>query len=66
MSGNRGAPVCVQSCCSEDFAIYLISQHKLSVCSANRGDSLDRNIDAENRQTKDFLILVSYDLLLCS
>ena len=27
--------------------------------SANRGDSLDRNIDEENRMTKDFLILVS-------
>ncbi|RVX19562.1 Hydroxyproline O-galactosyltransferase HPGT2 [Vitis vinifera] len=26
--------------------------------SANRGDSLDRNIDVENRLTKDFLILV--------
>ncbi|MED6111928.1 Hydroxyproline O-galactosyltransferase hpgt2, partial [Stylosanthes scabra] len=26
--------------------------------SANRGDSLDRNIDEENRSTKDFLILV--------
>ncbi|THU70397.1 hypothetical protein C4D60_Mb08t24550 [Musa balbisiana] len=29
--------------------------------SANRGDSLDRNIDAENRQTKDFLILESHE-----
>ena len=27
--------------------------------SANRGDSLDRNINEENRSTKDFLILVS-------
>lgn len=27
--------------------------------SANRGDSLDRNIDEENRSTKDFFILVS-------
>ena len=27
--------------------------------SANRGDSLDRNIDKENLKTKDFLILVS-------
>ena len=27
--------------------------------SANRGDSLDHIIDEENRQTKDFLILVS-------
>lgn len=30
------------------------------IYSANRGDSLDRIIDEENRQTKDFLILVSY------
>ncbi|XP_010907015.1 hydroxyproline O-galactosyltransferase HPGT3 [Elaeis guineensis] len=29
--------------------------------SANRGDSLDRNIDDENRQTKDFLILESHE-----
>ncbi|KAJ4775151.1 Hexosyltransferase [Rhynchospora pubera] len=27
--------------------------------SANRGDSLDRNIDEENHTTKDFLILIS-------
>ena len=27
--------------------------------SANRGDSLDRNIDEENRKTNDFFILVS-------
>lgn len=32
----------------------------LQSCSANRGDSLDRNIDQENLQTKDFLILVSF------
>ncbi|KAK4480170.1 hypothetical protein RD792_013232 [Penstemon davidsonii] len=30
--------------------------------SPNRGDSLDRNIDEENRTTKDFLILVSHDV----
>ncbi|KAH7671913.1 Glycosyl transferase family 31 protein [Dioscorea alata] len=29
--------------------------------SANRGDSLDRIIDEENRQTKDFLILESHE-----
>ncbi|KAL5200638.1 hypothetical protein ABZP36_021841 [Zizania latifolia] len=29
--------------------------------SANRGDSLDRNIDDENRRTKDFLILESHE-----
>ncbi|XP_073011006.1 hydroxyproline O-galactosyltransferase HPGT3-like [Typha latifolia] len=29
--------------------------------SANRGDSLDRNIDDENRQTKDFLILENHE-----
>ncbi|KAB5553366.1 hypothetical protein DKX38_010677 [Salix brachista] len=31
--------------------------------SANRGDSLDRNIDSENRSTKDFLILGLIELL---
>lgn len=30
-------------------------------CSANRGDTLDRNIDDENRRTKDFLILESHE-----
>lgn len=30
------------------------------MCSANRGDSLDRSIDEENQKMKDFLILVSY------
>ncbi|WVZ82289.1 hypothetical protein U9M48_029570 [Paspalum notatum var. saurae] len=29
--------------------------------SANRGDSLDRNIDDENRRTNDFLILESHE-----
>ncbi|KAG0500380.1 hypothetical protein HPP92_000452 [Vanilla planifolia] len=29
--------------------------------SPNRGDSLDRNIDVENRETKDFLILDSHE-----
>ncbi|GMY29259.1 hydroxyproline O-galactosyltransferase HPGT3-like [Fagus crenata] len=29
--------------------------------SANRGDSLDRNIDEENRSTKDFLILDGHE-----
>lgn len=29
--------------------------------SANRGDSLDRNIDEENRHTNDFLILESHE-----
>ncbi|CAK7353774.1 unnamed protein product [Dovyalis caffra] len=29
--------------------------------SANRGDSLDRNIDGENRSTKDFLILEGHE-----
>ncbi|KAG6532829.1 hydroxyproline O-galactosyltransferase HPGT3-like [Zingiber officinale] len=29
--------------------------------SPNRGDSLDRNIDEENHQTKDFLILESHE-----
>ncbi|KAJ6796040.1 hydroxyproline O-galactosyltransferase HPGT3-like [Iris pallida] len=29
--------------------------------SANRGDSLDRKIDEENRRTKDFLILESHE-----
>ncbi|KAJ0031004.1 hypothetical protein Pint_12441 [Pistacia integerrima] len=29
--------------------------------SANRGDSLDRNIDEENRTTKDFLILENHE-----
>ncbi|KAG6706544.1 hypothetical protein I3843_07G220400 [Carya illinoinensis] len=29
--------------------------------SANRGDSLDRNIDKENRTTKDFLILEGHE-----
>ncbi|KAF8034994.1 hypothetical protein BT93_C1122 [Corymbia citriodora subsp. variegata] len=29
--------------------------------SANRGDSLDRNIDEENRATKDFLILEGHE-----
>lgn len=29
--------------------------------SANRGDSLDRNIDVENRLTKDFLILDGHE-----
>ncbi|XP_051129260.1 hydroxyproline O-galactosyltransferase HPGT3-like isoform X2 [Andrographis paniculata] len=29
--------------------------------SANRGDSLDRNIDEENRATKDFLILENHE-----
>ncbi|KMT18977.1 hypothetical protein BVRB_2g030750 [Beta vulgaris subsp. vulgaris] len=29
--------------------------------SPNRGDSLDRNIDEENRQTKDFLILEGHE-----
>ncbi|KAK1275242.1 putative beta-1,3-galactosyltransferase 9 [Acorus gramineus] len=29
--------------------------------SPNRGDSLDRNIDEENRQTKDFLILENHE-----
>ncbi|KAE8658242.1 putative beta-1,3-galactosyltransferase 9 [Hibiscus syriacus] len=29
--------------------------------SANRGDSLDRNIDEENRKTKDFLILEGHE-----
>lgn len=28
------------------------------LCSANKGDSLDRSIDAENSQTDDFIILV--------
>lgn len=27
-------------------------------CSANRGDSLDKSIDSENRQHNDFIILV--------
>ncbi|KAK6927536.1 protein of unknown function DUF4094, partial [Dillenia turbinata] len=31
--------------------------------SANRGDSLDRNIDEENRKTQDFFILVSKEVL---
>lgn len=31
----------------------------LWISSANRGDSLDRKIDEENRAAKDFLILVS-------
>lgn len=30
-----------------------------NIYSANRGDSLDRNIDEENHVTKDFMILVS-------
>jgi len=30
-------------------------------CSANRGDTLDRNIDDENRRTNDFLILESHE-----
>lgn len=29
-------------------------------CSANRGDSLDRSIDSENRQNDDFVILVCH------
>jgi hypothetical protein len=29
--------------------------------SANRGDSLDRKIDEENRATKDFLILENHE-----
>lgn len=33
--------------------------------SANRGDSLDRNIDEENRKTKDFFILVSDRIWIC-
>jgi len=32
---------------------------KFVIDSPNRGDSLDRNINEENRSTKDFLILVS-------
>ena len=28
------------------------------ICSANQGDSLDRAIINENRQTNDFIILV--------
>lgn len=37
---------------SQIFDIFFI-------CSANRGDTFDREIDDENRSTKDFLILVS-------
>lgn len=37
----------------------LLFIYCLETGSANRGDSLDRNIDGENRTTKDFLILVS-------
>ncbi|KAL6523893.1 Hydroxyproline O-galactosyltransferase hpgt2 [Orobanche minor] len=37
---------------------FVIGRRSLTwVCSANRGDSLDRNIDEENRVTNDFLIL---------
>jgi len=37
----------------------LVSFACTSICSANRGDSLDRSIDSENSQTNDFFILVS-------
>lgn len=41
-------------------SIYiLVSFACTSICSANRGDSLDRSIDSENSQTNDFFILVS-------
>lgn len=41
--------------------ILTFKFHLLSVYlhSANRGDSLDRNIDAENASKIDFFILVS-------
>lgn len=35
---------------------YLIVPYP---CSVNRGDASDREIDEENRSTKDFMILVS-------
>jgi hypothetical protein len=38
---------------------FIFSFH-FETGSPNQGDSLDRNIDKENRSTKDFLILVSY------
>lgn len=44
------------------FIWFWLSFIPWKICSANRGDSLDRNIDDENRLTQDFLILVSYPI----
>ncbi|XP_047264589.1 hydroxyproline O-galactosyltransferase HPGT1-like isoform X3 [Capsicum annuum] len=42
-------------------SIYsLVSYTCTSICSANRGDSLDRSIDSENSQTNDFFILENH------
>lgn len=42
-----------------DLVVALFISGLLELGSPNRGDSLDRNINEENRATKDFLILVS-------
>lgn len=45
--------------CLCDLLLALLISALLELGSPNRGDSLDRNINEENRATKDFLILVS-------
>ncbi|URE33583.1 Galactosyltransferase [Musa troglodytarum] len=42
-------------------ALRELEERVLSSDFANRGDSLDHNIDDENRRTKDFLILESHE-----
>ncbi|KAK4349210.1 hypothetical protein RND71_031965 [Anisodus tanguticus] len=41
--------------------VALLISGLLDLVSPNRGDSLDRNINEENRATKDFLILESHE-----
>ena len=50
---------------SENLGMILFFKSaRCTFCSANRGDSLDREIDNENRQTNDFIFLVSLPVIL--
>lgn len=40
----------------DDYTVMMSVAFVL--CSANKGDSMDKSIDAENSQTDDFIILV--------
>ncbi|KAG6782852.1 hypothetical protein POTOM_012277 [Populus tomentosa] len=39
------------------IVLRFVIGRSVTFCSANRGDSLDREIDNENRQTNDFIVL---------
>ncbi|RXH72393.1 hypothetical protein DVH24_012077 [Malus domestica] len=57
-----GRRVTILKCCtcgSYGHTLHII--FVLLTCSANRGDSLDRNIDKESGSTKDFLILEGHE-----